>query len=280
MPAPRPTPIPDPIPDPIHDAPIGPSPAAGYRPEHRPEHVDPAPRNVLAQSPSPDLPLAGLTLLAVEDSRYACDALRLMAQRSGARLRRAGTLDEALRHLRVYRPDAVLLDPGLPDGCGLDLMALPAIRGRGAPPVLAMSGDPGWRAAALAAGAAGFVDKPLAGLAAFRSAVLSVLPERAWLAGLTPLLAALPPGDPLALCDDLAAAARHLAAGGPEDDRARRYVAGFLGGLAQATGDVVLAHAVADLRGRPQAVGEVAARLAERLAQARAAGILAGTAAG
>jgi CheY-like chemotaxis protein len=225
------------------------------------------------QAPSPDLPLAGLTLLAVEDSRFTSDALRLMAQRSGARLRRAGTVAEAARHLRVYRPDAVLLDPGLPDGCGLSLLSLPGVTGRGAPPVVVLSGDAGLRSAALAAGAAGFVEKPLAGLAAFQSALLSVLPDRAWLAGLTPAQGALPPGDPLALCDDLAAAARRLATG--PDDRARRYVAGFLTGLARATGDAVLALAVADLPGQPQAVGAVAARLAERLAQARAAGFAA-----
>ena len=40
------------------------------------------PLPVLAQG---DLPLRGVTLLAVEDSRYALDALRLMCQRSGAR---------------------------------------------------------------------------------------------------------------------------------------------------------------------------------------------------
>ena len=33
-----------------------------------------------------DRPLQGVTLLAVEDSRFACEALRLMARRAGARL--------------------------------------------------------------------------------------------------------------------------------------------------------------------------------------------------
>ena len=35
------------------------------------------------------LPLQGLSLLVVDDSRFTCDALRLVLQRAGARLRRA-----------------------------------------------------------------------------------------------------------------------------------------------------------------------------------------------
>ncbi|MDZ7884424.1 MAG: response regulator [Mycobacterium sp.] len=107
----------------------------------------------------------------VEDSRFASDALRLLCQRSGARLRRAethGTGAGASAHLF---PDVVLVDLGLPDGRGdlliRELVALPQPM-----LVLGLSGDPDGRALALQAGAAGFLEKPLAGLGAFQRAVL------------------------------------------------------------------------------------------------------------
>ena len=54
--------------------------------------------------PTPSRPLLGLTVLVVEDSLYACDAMRIMCQRSGARIRRADCIECASRHLKVYRP--------------------------------------------------------------------------------------------------------------------------------------------------------------------------------
>ena len=91
--------------------------------------------SAIADPVLPHLPMRGMTVLAVEDSRFACEALRLMCQRSGARLRRAETLKAARGHLRLYRPDVVIVDLGLPDGRGehlireLLLMANLAIRG-------------------------------------------------------------------------------------------------------------------------------------------------------
>lgn len=206
------------------------------------------------------LPLQGVTLLAVEDSRLACDALRLFCQRSGARLRRAATLEEAAAHLRLYRPDAVLVDLGLPDGRGEGLIrALAATPDR--PGLLAMSGDPDGRAPALAAGADAFLDKPVAGLAAFRRAILPLLPGRGAAA---PAEDAATAADPAALHDDLARAARAVRAGPGAEER--RYLAGFLTGLARQTRDAALSEAAASLHNPGEGLHRLALLLDERLA--------------
>ena len=215
--------------------------------------------------PHPALPLLGLTLLAVEDSRFASEALRLLCQRSGARLRRAETLEAAARHLAVYRPDVVIVDLGLPDGDGVDLIrALTRDGGSGAV-VLGTSGDPAGRSAAIAAGAAGFLDKPLDSLANFQSAVLRHLPGHP-----TPQPAhadadPLHP-DTLALQDDLAHAALLLRAA--TDTPARRYVAGFLGSVAQSARDEGLAQAARHAADAPTGLPRLAALVSARLATA------------
>ena len=66
----------------------------------------------LMPKPTPNRPLLGLTILILEDSRYLCEAMRFMALRSGARLRRADSIQSAKRHLRVYMPSAVIVDVG------------------------------------------------------------------------------------------------------------------------------------------------------------------------
>jgi len=87
-------------------------------------------------------PLLGLTVLLVEDSRYFADAVRLMSIRSGARLRRADCLASARKHIKIYRPDVVLVDLGLPDGRGQEFIKEIA-NSPGASPVIAMSGETG-----------------------------------------------------------------------------------------------------------------------------------------
>ncbi len=184
------------------------------------------------------LPLSGLTVLLVEDSRFASDALRLMCHRSGARLRRAATMAQARAHLQVYHPDVVIIDLGLPDGRG-DMLIRELVLARQGSVVLGLSGDPGGQCLALAAGAVGFLEKPIAGLGAFQRAVLRHVPGR-----FAPTVAQdgkSVPGDRLALHDDLAHADDLMSLS--PDEPARRYLAGFVAGVARSAGDVDLATA-------------------------------------
>lgn len=185
-------------------------------------------------------PLYGVTILAVEDSRFACEALRLMTRRAGARLRRAETIADAQAHLRVYRPDVVLIDLGLPDGRG-DSLIRTLVTSRTRPSVvLGTSGDPDGRALALAAGADGFLDKPLENIGQLCRVLRPLLPE---LDILPPPMSGVPPStpDPLALQDDLAFANRALQ-GDPGPER-QRYVAAFLRGIAHHAQDEELEEA-------------------------------------
>jgi CheY-like chemotaxis protein len=133
----------------------------------------------LRLQPTPQRPLLGLTALLVEDSRCASEAIRLMCLRSGARIRRADSLRSAHRHLAAYRPAVAIVDLGLPDGSGLDLLSDLANGPDPLPVLLATSGDDGLADAARAAGAHGFLGKPLSSLAGFQDAILSHLPDQA-----------------------------------------------------------------------------------------------------
>ena len=81
------------------------------------------------------------SLLAVEDN---ADIAWLVQQRLsgvGYRVRHAGTLSEARLELAREMPDAVLLDVGLPDGSGLELVAdVRLMHGGEAVPVVVVSG--------------------------------------------------------------------------------------------------------------------------------------------
>lgn len=192
-------------------------------------------------------PLLGLTVLLVEDSRFASEAVRLLCLRSGARIRRADCLRSAHRHLATYRPNVVVVDMGLPDGSGADLIAEIKAMGPGAPAVLGLSGDPGLEETALAAGANAFMAKPLESLAVFQNRVLSVLPPDVRPQGLRAVGDETVSPDPLALRDDLSHVAEVLAAG--PDPAVLSYVAQFLSGVARSAHDGDLASAAEELGG-------------------------------
>ncbi|NCQ25253.1 MAG: response regulator [Rhodobacteraceae bacterium CG17_big_fil_post_rev_8_21_14_2_50_63_15] len=222
------------------------------------------------RAPSVQRPLLGMTVLAVEDSRYASEALRLMCLRSGARIRRADCLASARRHLQVYRPSVAIIDLGLPDGSGLDLIAdLDQARPR-VGVILAISGDPAAEAAALDAGADGFLAKPVASLGAFQQAVLHHLPPDRCPTGPYSVSNEVIRPDPLAYRDDLDHVLSLLER--VPEAPVLAYVAQFLDGVASSAGDGVLAEAAAGLTrqgietGIARMRGLIAARLAERVA--------------
>ncbi|MCC7320360.1 MAG: response regulator [Rubellimicrobium sp.] len=198
--------------------------------------------------PTAAQPLFGLTILVVEDSRLTCEALRLVSIRSGARLRRADSLAHARRHLMVYRPGCVIVDIGLPDGSGAELLAeLAAARPR-IDVLLGMSGDPDGEGAAMAAGADGFLSKPLTSVAQVQSAILAHLPQAGRPLWPRPAEDGVLHPDPAAWRDDLHHAAALLArTGGPGIDHATR----FLAGVARAAGDCDLSRAVDELAAAP-----------------------------
>lgn len=215
--------------------------------------------------PTTARPLLGLTLLLVEDSRYASEAMRLMCLRSGARLRRAGTLRAARRHLSAYRPSLMIVDLGLPDGSGLDMISdLHQLDADLA--VVATSGDSGAEEAALAAGARAFLSKPVPSLGAFQTAVLACLPPDSRPLGPREISSEAVQPDAVALHDDLAHAAELLR--GPADPDTCAYIAQFLGGVARSAGDTGLADRAEALRQDPAAVAGLAALLNDRMERA------------
>ncbi|MEI4472688.1 response regulator [Frigidibacter sp. MR17.24] len=205
------------------------------------------PATVTIRRPDPLRPLQNLTVLAVEDSRFASEALRLLCLRSGARIRRADSLAAAERHLTTYCPDVAIIDLGLPDGNGASLIRRLARARSRVPVILGLSGRDDAREEAMAAGADGFLAKPIPSLAAFQQTLRELLPDELRSVpprGLDPGEAPAP--DLLALRDDLARAAGILedpAPGTAELD----YVAGFLEGLARLSDDPALAEAAAAL---------------------------------
>ncbi len=225
--------------------------------------------------PTPSRPLLGLTILVVEDSRYACEAMRLLCLRSGARIRRADCLSSARRHLQVYRPSVIIVDLGLPDGSGLDLIdELDKTQPR-VGVILGTSGDDISADVAIDAGADGFMAKPITSLAVFQTAILSCLSGDQRPLGPRRIQDEEVHPDVMAFQDDMAHVADVLS--DTHEEKVLDYIAQFVGGIARSAQDFALAEAAAGLARARAAGGPVAtdaARVAglvqERIRQKRA----------
>jgi two-component system KDP operon response regulator KdpE len=99
-------------------------------------------------------------VLVVEDEPQLLRAMRITLQACGYDVRTAATASKALSEAAAVHPDIVILDLGLPDLDGVDVIT--AIRGWSAVPIIVLSGrtSGGDKVAALDAGADDYVTKP------------------------------------------------------------------------------------------------------------------------
>lgn len=104
----------------------------------------------------------GPTLLIVEDEEPARHALADYLERRGYNVYQASTAHEAIRLWDAHRADAVLLDLGLPDLDGVDVIR--RIRREATTPIIILSarGDERDKIAGLEAGADDYLTKPFA----------------------------------------------------------------------------------------------------------------------
>lgn len=214
--------------------------------------------------------LFAVTILLVEDSRCASEAIRLFAAESGARVRRADTVQAASRHLAIYRPNVVMVDLGLPDGDGMTLIRHLAGASTPIGAIVALSGHErgSWQAEAVIAGAAACLEKPIAGLRAFQDCVVGVLPDadtrrrpderELALAGRASMRAAFD--------EDLRRAQALLAEALPRGDRETvGYCAQFLGSVGEMLGDADLTRAARRATAEPGGAPLLAGLLDRRL---------------
>lgn len=200
---------------------------------------------MLKRAPTARRPLLGLTVLVVEDSRFACEALRLLCLRSGARIRRADRLEHARKHLAIYRPSVIIVDVSLPDGSGLALIEELNVVTPRIDVIFGTSGDPDAAELTRAAGADGFLAKPIASLTEFQTALLAHLPKDRQPPGPRILTDEVVTPDLVALRDDLS----HVIQVIEGEDHAKHldYVTQFLSGITRSVDDPDLDRAVTAL---------------------------------
>ena len=228
---------------------------------------------ITAQRPTARRPLLGVTILIVEDSRFVCEAVRMMSTKSGARIRRADSIANARRHLAIYRPSVVIVDVGLPDGSGLNLIENLALGSPKLDVILGISGDPDLEDAVIKAGADQFLAKPIANLAEFQTAILDHLPRDRQPPAPREISQEIVDPDPVAFQDDLSHAAQVLS--GCRSGDTVDYVTQFLTGVARSADDADLQRVVTQLKylrnsGAPTDIGiaKLSALVQSRLSQA------------
>ena len=107
---------------------------------------------------------ATATILLVEDDSLLRHAFRLLLEDAGYRIDEAGTAHEAIEKARESVPDLILLDLGLPDAPGLDVVrTLRLHEPTQDTPVIALTGRVGAdeKRECLEAGCTSYLTKPI-----------------------------------------------------------------------------------------------------------------------
>jgi CheY-like chemotaxis protein len=166
----------------------------------------------------------------------------------------------------------MIVDLGLPDGNGTDLISVLNAATPRIPVILGTSGDDMARDACLAAGADGFLSKPTHSLAEFQELILSCLPEDQRPMGPRVINDEQITPDEIAYRDDLAHAAELLCDG--TNDKLLDYVAQFVTGIARSAHDGALITAgealtISRMRGKScrSDVARLAGLVQERLSE-------------
>jgi two-component system KDP operon response regulator KdpE len=99
-------------------------------------------------------------VLIVEDDQGIAEVLRILAEANGMRVVAANTCDLAIRQAEAHRPDLAIVDLGLPDRDGIQLIQ--SIRTWSHLPILVLSARTleSQKRAAFNAGADDYVAKP------------------------------------------------------------------------------------------------------------------------
>lgn len=140
-------------------------PGAGTPPQPAPpaepaRAVAAAPIDSALRAPTPDL-----AILVVDDTASNLEFKTSLLEPAGYRVSTASRADEALRSLRSRRFDLVISDVVMGGGGGFELLAAvrgdPALRDLPFLFLTSTAREPGWREQAMAAGASGFVVRPV-----------------------------------------------------------------------------------------------------------------------
>ena len=99
-------------------------------------------------------------VLIVEDDPAIQEVLRFLAEANDMRVVVAGTCDDAIREAKLHRPDLAIIDLGLPDRDGIELIC--SVRAWSQLPIIVLSARTleSQRQAVLAAGADDYLTKP------------------------------------------------------------------------------------------------------------------------